>query len=74
VKETQGHKTGAELSGPVSVLLQVDEICWVCLFVAQEGYTYRMNARADILNSVGLILLPQKVHSVLPENKLNKIR
>lgn len=39
-KETQGGKSGAELLDPVSVLLHVDEVCWVCLLVAQEGHSF----------------------------------
>lgn len=68
----QGHESGAELLGPVSALLQVDELCWVCLLVAQESLLLLerqvMIARADILNSVQLILPPEKFQPVVPKN------
>lgn len=64
MKETQGHKSGAELLGSASRLLRVDEVFWICLLVAEENLPLfkkqGMIARADTLNSVGLIVLPEK--------------
>lgn len=39
-KKTQGHRSGVESLGPVSVLLWVDEVCWTSLLVAQEGHSF----------------------------------
>lgn len=70
VKETQGHKAGDESLGPASALVQVDKICQVCLLVAQEGHSFserfRKITQADLVNSVGLILLPE--HTDMPVN------
>lgn len=38
-----GHKdtrSGAELLGPVSVLLQVGKVCWVRFSAAQKGHSF----------------------------------